>query len=259
MWPEQRCQVLMRETLLDHTTGVSTCMAGLALRLLQLLPTAGVEGAVPEMEEVVASEVAEAEAEAAVLDLQVAEAEAAAVEAEAAVEEAETAAMVAAEQAEEAEGEGEAVVEEVEAAEEEAAAAVEVAAAAAMAVEAAVEAVTIARLGRLSASQVARLDVALYTLSSSQGPVHLGLPSLEQLVERGLAVPGADGGLRIPIRLGPRVSTQPGTMGINNEPQRRASVLDDAASQRLQLPTTQALSPLARAFNMCPERLAARR
>ena len=217
------------------------------------------EGPAAAMEELVGSELEETEADAAVLALheeQMAEAEAAAVQAEAAAEQAEAAAMLAAEEAEAATQEGPegAAVAGDWVVEAEAAAVVAEAAAAA-----AVESATMARLGRLDAQAVERLDVALHTLSSAQGHVHFGLPSLEQLVERGLAVRASDGGLTIPIRLGPRVSTQPGTMGTDNEPQRRASVLDDAASQRLQLPTARALSPLARAFNMCPERLAARR
>ena len=203
-------------------------------------------------------EVAEAEAGAAMLAhaeaevAEVVEVMEVAAAALLAAEQVEAAAVLAAEVAEEA-SEVAAVAQLAEAAAVEAGEAVVEARAAAAAAE---DALVMATQGRMDAEEVARLNVQLYTLSSSEGRLRFGLPSLDQLVERGLAVRAPDGGLTIPIRLGPRVSTQPGTMGTNNEPQRLASALDDAASQRLQLPTARALGPQARAFNMCPERLA---
>ena len=75
------------------------------------------------------------------------------------------------------------------------------------------------------------------------------------LWERGLAERASDGGVVLPVRLRTRVSTQPGTMGLDNDPQIAASQLSDAADQQLQLPSTMAVGPRTRAHNMCPERL----
>ena len=62
---------------------------------------------------------------------------------------------------------------------------------------------------------------------------------------------GMEGGpFVIPLVLRPRVSTQPGTMGKDNDAQRRAARLDDAPSQVLKLPRKRELGPQARAFNM---------
>ena len=99
------------------------------------------------------------------------------------------------------------------------------------------------------------LDAALFTVSSDSGPLSLGVPTLEQLSERGLAEPDAAGGVVLPVRLRTRVSTQPGTMGLDDDPQIRASLLSDAADQQLQLPSMMAVGPRTRAYNMCPERL----
>ena len=277
VWAEPRCQMLIRRTLLN-TTGASICMAALPRRLLQLVdaaesaagagqtvtmqegspPVAVEQRPVEAVSMVGVVEVAEAEAGAAMLAhaeaevAEVVEVMEVAAAALLAAEQVEAAAVLAAEVAEEA-SEVAAVAQLAEAAAVEAGEAVVEARAAAAAAE---DALVMATQGRMDAEEVARLNVQLYTLSSSEGRLRFGLPSLDQLVERGLAVRAPDGGLTIPIRLGPRVSTQPGTMGTNNEPQRLASALDDAASQRLQLPTARALGPQARAFNMCPERLA---
>ena len=112
-----------------------------------------------------------------------------------------------------------------------------------------------AKRGRgLSKARRRQLDSSLFALSASGGRVAFGLPSLQELLDRGLAqrAGGEEGEVTIPIRLGSRVSTQPGTMRLDNPAQIRAAALSSAVHQELRLPRASRPSRKTRAFNMRP-------
>ena len=96
--------------------------------------------------------------------------------------------------------------------------------------------------------------LVLLSIPTSHGDPHirLGLPTVEELLDDGLAVRANDGAITIPIELGSRVSTQPGTMGKDHDAQKRAARLRDAGSQELRLPKEQKLASDTRAFSMRP-------
>ena len=100
-----------------------------------------------------------------------------------------------------------------------------------------------------------KLGIALATVScgpASAAHICVGVPTLDELLQTGLAVKDKDGAITIPIRLGSRVSTQPGLMNIDHPAQKRADCLPDAASQKLRHPKQHGLARDTRAFNMRP-------
>ena len=110
--------------------------------------------------------------------------------------------------------------------------------------------------GKLTAEQKNLLNRWLVFLSAPASLNHphlrLGVPTVPELLEAGLAVRAEDGDVTIPIALGSRVSTQPGTMRKDHDAQKRAAWLHDAASQELRPPKEQGLASDTRAFSMRP-------
>ena len=104
----------------------------------------------------------------------------------------------------------------------------------------------------LTVAQRFQLNSSLVHLSTTGSPLHVGLPTVQELVDAGFAVEAKGGQITIPIALGPRVSTQPGTMGLDHAAQILAGELSDADSQALQNPKTQGLAGDTRAFSMRP-------
>ena len=83
--------------------------------------------------------------------------------------------------------------------------------------------------------------------------MRLRLQDLEQLRQLGLTRTCDDGTTVVPLRLGPRASTQPGQMASNHPPQQRAHRLDSAKANEFRQPRERTLSPHARAFGVFPD------
>ncbi|EOD37941.1 hypothetical protein EMIHUDRAFT_454752 [Emiliania huxleyi CCMP1516] len=109
------------------------------------------------------------------------------------------------------------------------------------------------RGAKLSSSERKELDRELLWLLSCRGTVRLRLQDLKQLRQLGLTRTCDDGTTVVPLRLGPRASTQPGQMSSNHPPQQRAHRLGSAKANELRQPRERTLSKKTRAFGVFPD------